>query len=254
MKTENCEPAKAAPEAARKELLALLYQFNISPSSFDNLRNDSYEKHLAGRSLAELESAYLTLLKPGEASAELQKKFPRWSKGHKYSEQLPSINTLMSIKHRIVAEETANGVGHLAEYLESLCQQMGQLPGDLPAQVFNAMLAVISEELFKAKFDGKPLSENLRVVDRLLKAAVIRYRERQGDKRTAQRDRSHKIQLERLGLAKEKFAHQMESANGQEGNDADPEGEGVEEDSGFGMTESEKTEAFIERIYGKADE
>ena len=34
------------------------------------------------------------------------------------------------------------------------------------------MLAVISGELFKAKFDGKPLSENLWVVDRLLKAAV----------------------------------------------------------------------------------
>ncbi len=97
--------------------------------------------------------------------------------------------------------------------------------------------------------------KNLRVViGQLLKASAIRYRERQGDQRTAQRDRSHKIQAERLVLAKEKFAHQMESANGQKGNEAEPEGEEVEEDPGSGMTESEKTEAFIERIYGKANE
>jgi hypothetical protein len=102
----------ARPTASldRDELVAVLEECGVSVAGFDGLRCDSYEKHLAKRSLAELESAYLTLLKPGEASAELQKKFPRWSKGHKYSEQLPSINTLMSIKHRIVAEETANGV------------------------------------------------------------------------------------------------------------------------------------------------
>ena len=91
----------------RGALVAILDQFNISTASFDRLRSDSYEKHIAARSLDELEGFYRTLMEPYGSYEEKQKLCPVWNKGGKSGDKLPDARTLSRIKHRIMAEHVA---------------------------------------------------------------------------------------------------------------------------------------------------
>jgi hypothetical protein len=235
MKTNGIKTSHLDPERAK--LVTLLEQLNLSVVSFDNLRNDAYEKHVAKLSIAELEQVYLTLLSPGEACAEIQKKFPRWISG-KYKGRLPSINTLMSIKQRMMADYLANDLGRLEEMLETVRNRCTGLPVEQQAEVFNVMLSVIGEEMLRAKGNGKELSQNLPVVDRLLRAAGIRFRERQGERRLALRENVNKNQTNKLKLEWKKFQRKTGA----------PESAREVDD---GPLDDDKTDALIDKVFGK---
>jgi hypothetical protein len=92
---------------SRPALVAILEQFYISVPSFDGLRSDAYEKHIAAGSLIELEGFYRMLMEPYGSYKEKQKLCPVWNKGGKSGDKLPDARTLSRIKHRIMAEHVA---------------------------------------------------------------------------------------------------------------------------------------------------
>ena len=236
MKNKNPQSKNAGTDSEHVKLLALLDKFNISVASFDSLRSDSYEKHIAKRSLAELDSVYATLLQPGSGYEEKRASFPRWGDGSKFSGNLPSMSTLCTIKHRIMAEQTAKDLDWFASQMEALSSRLTGLPTAKQAQVFEVILSLVGEELVRDKFDGKRLLKNLPAVDRLLKAAAIRSRERQSDRRIQLREQE-------LNLKQAKLLAEL--ADSPSKPSALPPAKPAS-----ALTESEKTDAMIERIYG----
>ena len=232
MKNENSPSADVQPDSERAKLLALLQKFNISVESFDSLRCDSYEKHIAKRSIDELDSVYHTLLQPGAGYEEMRDKFPCWGGGSRYDGNLPAESTLCTIKHRIMADQTAHDLARFAHHMESLSNRLTGLSSAKQAEVFEVILSLIGEEMIRDKFDGKRLLQNLPALDRLLKASAIRFRERQGKKQNELREQE-------LNLKKN-----QQPAKPTAPPSVSPAGPFVE------FTESEKTDAMIERIYG----
>lgn len=237
------------PPPTRQALVALLEQCHVSLPSFDALRCDSYEKHLAEHSLAELETFYERLLKPGAGYEAIQSQCPRWHAGHKFSGRLPSLVTLRTIRRRLLADQALDDLTRQAEFLKSLKKRLTGVSAADQNDIFDAILALMNEELLGARLDGQPLLKNLPALDRLLKAAAVRARIRQGDTRNRLRE---KIQGGRLKLDREKFEHQVKQAKAEAmphgGPDNEPEVEHDEDNSG--MTDREKTQAWIESIYG----
>src|SRR5258708_6048032 len=127
MKAESS--VKRSADTWREELEAVLAKFDISTESFDQLRSDAYEKHIAKRSLAELEGVYRELLGAKGDYSDIQAVCPRWSKGRKkWSGQLPDISTLRAIKRRILREHAINSLQRKEEYLKSVCHGLTGLP------------------------------------------------------------------------------------------------------------------------------
>jgi len=229
----------------RQALLALLEHLHIPTSSFDALRADSYEKHLAQRSLAELETFYENLLKPDAPYEKIQAKFPRWGPDHRFAGKLPSVVTLRTIRRRILADQALNNLTHQIEFLKSLKKRLTGLPASHQSDTFDVTLVLLNQELLGARLDGKPLLENLPVVDRIIKATSVQARIRQTDTCNKLRE---EIQGARLKLDREKFEHQVKMAKAGPPPPAKPEPEYEADDSG--MTEDEKTHALIEKVYG----
>jgi hypothetical protein len=232
MKNENSQSEDVPPDSERAKLLAVLQKFNISTESFDSLRCDSYEKHIAKRSVEELDSVYYTLLQPGAGYEEMRGKFPRWGADTKYDGNLPANSTLCTIKHRIMAEQTANDLDRFSRHMESLSNRLTSLPSAKQTEVFEVILSLIGEELVRDKFDGKRLLQNLPALDRLLKASAIKFRERQGEKRNELREQE-------LNLKKNQPPIKPTAVP-----PTPPTKPAVK------LTGSEKTDAMIERIYG----
>lgn len=157
------------------QLLALLAQFSIAPATFDALRADAYEKHLAARSLPELEKFYETLFDPALNYRQIQAASPPWSL-KKYGGHRPSLETLREIRQRIRLDQTAHHLAALPNLLTSLKTAAPSFFGGQTSDFLDLLIALLGEELLSAKFDGKPISENLRLVDRLLKAEALRRR------------------------------------------------------------------------------
>ena len=223
---------------SRRALVAILDQFNISTASFDGLRSDSYEKHIAARSLEELAGLYRTLLEPGGSYEEKRQKCPPWSKGGKHGEKLPDPKTLRVIKHRIMAEQTLEDVEDKMALLRSMVKRLAGVSAPKQTEILDAMLALMNQELLNAKLDGQPIQENLPAVDRLLKVVSLKARVEQG----ATRNRLVEvIRGGRLKLDREKFRFQVKQAT--------PEPEPAQVDDG--PLDDHKTDALIEKVFGK---
>jgi hypothetical protein len=239
MNNENPKSANVQPDPERAKLLTVLERHNVSVESFDSLRSDSYEKHIASHSLADLDSVYSRLFRTVtdlEEQEELRESFPRWGTGSKFNGHLPGKFTLFMIKQRIMAEQTVKDLDWFISQMETLSNRLTGLPTAKPAQVFDVVVALVTEELVRDKFDGKRLLDNLPAVDRLLKAAAIKSREQQADKQNQLREQELNLkqarQLAELAVIPSKPSPPPPTQ------------------SASALTESEKTDALIERIYG----
>ena len=218
----------------RQKLLALLAQFNISPAAFDALRADAYEKRIAAHSLTDLELLYATVLNPALSYVQMQPLCPPWPNGRQAGRP-PALQTLCDIKHRIMAEQTLNDLGRMEKLLKSLRHRSTVQSVELQTELFNAVVALLGEELLSAKLDGKPIAENLPAVDRLIKVAALRLRQQQGEARLKLQER------------REDRLDRRQPGNQPE----DPSAEPAEyEEDHSGLTEDEKSRILIERIYG----
>jgi hypothetical protein len=154
----------------------VLERFGISVAGFDRLRSDSYEKQIAGRSLAELDQFYELLLGAGRSYKELTPLCPKWGAEPK----CPHWTTLQGIKERLTLE------GSVRERLRAKGLIQARKAGkrgrardkDEAAVYFAEAVEILAEELLAAKVEGKPISENLKLMDRLLRVASLRVRER----------------------------------------------------------------------------
>jgi hypothetical protein len=249
---------------SRPALVAILDQFNISTASFDRLRSDSYEKHIAARSLAELEGLYRTLLAPSGSYEEKQKLCPVWNKGGKGEDKLPDITTLSRIKHRIMAEHMAVDLGQHVEMMNSILSRLPGLPADLKKDVYDLMMAVLGNELFKSKFDGKQLMENLPVVKCIMKDKELKMRERESTEQVELQKISKELQSKRLELEAKKLAQRQQEAEfrrstiGGTSSGADhrpsphqtPPNESSKEEEDSGLTEDEKSARLLKKAFG----
>ncbi len=164
------------PDTLRTELVEVLERYGVSVAGFDGLRSDSYEKHIASRSLAELAMVYSGLFRTSGPVEEVQAKLPRWSPEHKkHGDKPPALSTLMLIKERIRTEQSVRE-WRKAKGLIAARAEGGS--HDDAREFYQEGMEILAEELLAAKVDGKPISENLKVVDRLLKAALLEVRER----------------------------------------------------------------------------
>ncbi len=93
--------------------MGILEEYGVSVHGFDGLRSDAYEKQIAGRSLADLETFYGLLLGAGRSYKELAPECPKWGKEPKP----PHWTTLQGIKERIRMEgRLADMSGHLKAF------------------------------------------------------------------------------------------------------------------------------------------
>ena len=233
---QSLNPMTTKPPISREDLLTLLERFSLCPAAFDALRSDTFEKHVAARSLEELERFYTTLLNPALSYAKIQPLCPRWI-GGRQNGRPPSLQTLSDIKRRILAEHTVNDLGQMEKLLTSLRHRSSTLSKEFQTEMFNAIVALLGEELLTAKLDGQPIMENLPVVDRLLKVAALRLREQQGEARLKLQERREERQATNPPPNRSHSEDQCSAEN-------------EEDPSESSMTESEKTDALIERVYG----
>ena len=225
---------KTKTPVSRQKLLTLLQHHGIAPAAFDALRADAYEKRLAAHSLTDLDHLYTTLLNPALSYLQMQPLCPPWPSGRQTGRP-PSLQTLCDIKHRLMAEQTVNDLSRMEKLLTTLRHRSTVQSVALQTELFNAIIALLGEELLAAKLDGKPITENLRGVDRLIKVAALRLRQQQGEAR------------QKLQERREDRLDRRQSGNQCDTNQEDQD-EYVEDDSG--LTEDEKSRNLIEKIYG----
>jgi hypothetical protein len=248
MKTETPQtPHSETPDPKRSKLLAMFERLNLPVTMFDSLRSDAYEKDVAKQSVAQLEQVYLTLFNPGEACAEIQEQLPRWTDG-KHAGRRPSINTLMKIKNRIMAQHVADDLDEHVEQMNSLLNRLSGLPADLRKDVYDLMMTVLGEELFKAKFNGKKLMEHMPVVKCIMKDKEMKMRERESAERLALQKSSKELQKSRLELEQKKFEFQVKQAT------PEPAPVKKELEPYDPVAAKAKVHAMINRMYGLTDD
>ena len=189
------------------------------------------KKHLATHSLTDLEQLYATILNPALSYLQMQPLCPPWPSGRQIG-RLPSLETLRTIKHRLMAEQTINDLVQTEGFLKTLRHHSTVQSVALQTELFNAIIALLGEELLAAKLDGKPITENLRGVDRLIKVAALRLRQQQGEAR------------QKLQERREDRLDRRQSGNQCDTNQEDQD-EYVEDDSG--LTEDEKSRNLIRK-------
>jgi hypothetical protein len=175
------EPA-SAKATARQALVEILEDYGLSVAGFDALRKDAYEKQVAAESPAELGQIYEALLDPGLGFAAARERCPVWPAGSRHQGKLPSMMTLREIKERILLEWSVRDRVKHSGFLKQL-----QAVGLDNEAVLEAAAMILGEELLTAKLNGKPLSENLRVLDRLMRIAGLQLRQRKEKREQAKR-------------------------------------------------------------------
>jgi hypothetical protein len=166
------EPA-SAKATARQALVALLEDYGLSVAGFDALRRDAYEKQVAAESLEGLERVYEALLDPALGFAKARERCPLWPAGSRQAGKLPSMMTLREIKERLLLEWSVQDRVKHSDFLKQL-----QAVGLDNEKVLAAAAMILGEELLTAKLNGKPISENLRVFDRLMRVMRMQMRQR----------------------------------------------------------------------------
>jgi hypothetical protein len=168
--------------AERSELVAMLDNYGLAVAGFDSLRKDAYEKQVAAVSLEDLERVYEALLDPALGFKEVRERCPVWPAGSRLAGKMPSMMTLREIKERILLEWSVQDRIKHSDFLKQI-QEVG-LDSE---QFMDAAGLLLGAELFSAKLDGKLISDNLRVFDRLLRVVGIQLRlrkeKREQDKR-----------------------------------------------------------------------
>jgi hypothetical protein len=166
----------------RNHLVEILENYGLSVAGFDALRKDAYEKQVAAESPEKLEQVYEALLDPALGFAEARERCPVWPEGSRQAGKLPSMMTLREIKERLLLEWSVRDRVKHSGFLKQL-----QAVGLDNEEVLEAAAMILGEELFSAKLNGKPISENLRVFDRWMRVMGLQLRlrreKRQQDKR-----------------------------------------------------------------------
>ncbi len=228
----------------REELVAVLEECGVSVKGFDGLRSDSYEKHLAGRSLVELEAFYRRLVYPSIGYGKIRQQCLPWGPESQYHGKLPTVKTLIDIKERILLEQAVRTrmkakklVGALGSgQAEGEAKESGSMIDSTMIDVmeyFKVAMEILAEELLVAKLEGKPVMENLKVLDRLVRVAGLRLRERKDNREQA------------------RFEWEEEDRHGQNKAESEKRESGNEGDDRETSQESEyDPEALIERVFG----
>jgi len=171
-------------------------------AGFDGLRSDAYEKQVAAGSVDDLERVYEALLDPALGFKEMRERCPAWPEGSRLAGKLPSMMTLREIKERILLEWKVQDRLKHSGFVERL-QEVGLDDEEL----MQAANMILGEELLSAKLDGTPISENLRVLDRMLRIAGVQLRQRTQKRQQAQADWKREQDKRKLGNDEARMAN-----------------------------------------------
>ena len=159
---------------SRAKLVEMFEDYGLRVAGFDGLRSDAYEKQVAAVAVDDLERVYEALLDPALGFAAARERCPVWPEGSRQAGKLPSMMTLREIKERLLFEWSVRDGMKDGDFMKRL-EEAG--PSD--DQYLDGAVRLLGQELFRAKLDGTPISENLRVFDRLLKVKLFRFKQRQ---------------------------------------------------------------------------
>ena len=172
MRPARGDARPTALNSRRSELVTIFENYGLLVAGFDALRSDAYEKQIAAESPDRLEQVYEALLDPALGFAQARERCPVWPEGSRQAGKLPSMMTLREIKERILLEGKVRDRMKHGGFVERL-QEVG-LDDE---QTMAAASMILGEELLSAKFNGTPISENLRVLDRMLRIAGLKLRQ-----------------------------------------------------------------------------
>lgn len=170
--------AKAKPTAKwgwKPDKIASLNEivrsYGGDPDGFWKQQSQSYESQLARRSLSELARFYSLLFTPGITYAEIRKDCPKWPKSSKQAGGLPSDSILSDIRMRFSIEKTIGESGSVFTFLEKFRSEAKTAQ---QSDVLDSVLRMLGDEVVRSKLGGMTISNQLKAVDRLLKANAQR--------------------------------------------------------------------------------
>ena len=254
---------------SRARLLAILEEYGVSVHGFDGLRADAYEKHLAGRSLAELEAFYGRLWNLTEGCEEIQQQCLPWGEGSQHKGKLPSVRTLREIKERIRLERKLTDMsGHLKAF-QAVVASLPGLPVAERAVILQGLQALIAAELMGLSIEGGKVIDHLPAVDRVIRAASAQARGENMEAKARIAEKTLEFKNKELEFKKEQANAQAEAERQKAETDkaeaeerrkneelkeaADREAREASEREAAAydpVAEKAKTRAWIDKIYG----
>jgi hypothetical protein len=140
--------------------------------SFEDLRPDSYEQAVAAHSLEQLDSLYSQIFAPGLGLKKVMETCPPWPPGSPRAGQRPKLNVLTAIFARFQLDRRSEHVFGLVtegkQILALIRKAVKILAPDVRTEDLDAMMLLLGQEIFQAKLNGIPLSDQLPSVDRMM--------------------------------------------------------------------------------------
>lgn len=165
------------PPIDREALAALLERFGDSISSFDKLRPDSYEHAIARQSLERLELFYSQIMEAGQTQEQARQNCPPWPNGAKYAGRLPSTNVISDVSERIRTASALRQVRPIGQFLKEFRREIKATPLGENQAVLDGLMGALGQKMMSDVRDGKPLEDNLKLIDRLQQQRIIEQNE-----------------------------------------------------------------------------
>lgn len=195
------------PAIDRDRLASILERYGDSLDSFDALRPDSYEQALARYSLDSLESFYAILFTPAQTLAEAASKCPTWPLGCKRERQRPSTHILSQVGERMRTRAALGRVSQVGKFLAELRKEIKATPLGDNQMILDGFCGALGQKLMQDIRDGKPIEENLKLVEKLQAQRLIE----QNEKRLEQNDKKIADMARRTAILEAKLADAQEA-------------------------------------------
>lgn len=163
----GAEGSPGAP-GANPELRAVLDKHGLKYAAFEQLQPSSYEHCLARHNVTQLDRFYSVLFSPGMTLAEIREECPPWPRGTPRAGQQPSDSMLSGIAKRWRAELALDSFEEAERFVTRLQGKLAALPAARTEPVTDSLFNLLGQELLESRFTGRPVSEQLAALDRLI--------------------------------------------------------------------------------------
>lgn len=195
----------------RAQLAELLQSYGDDLESFDKLRADSYEQALAAYSLESLASFYAIIHEPGLTVAQAAAKCPTWPLGTKRERQRPSATAIQCVQERMRTRAVISRISPVGQFLKEFRKELKATPLGDNQMLLDGICGALGQKLMADLREGKPIEENLKLIDKLQNQRVIEQNEvrlKQNAEKLSQNDRRIKLLEEREAKQRETLSNE----------------------------------------------
>ena len=169
------------------EIRSVLETHGLDWNTFRTMDPRSYEQQLARHSSVQLDEFYSVLFTPGLSQEERVAKCPPWPPNTPSAGTPPTFHTLHNIARRWNAVRALDSISEVGAGVQKFRAKLDKLPAAQTDRVTDMLCALLSQELFTAKLEGRSLSAQTKSLTQLLRKQKLRLDE------------------QALGLAREKY-------------------------------------------------